>query len=56
MLVRITNGAVLRSTLLMMASGGMIYIPSFVMIHSGIQLVLMSLHQQSDRLQRWTDL
>jgi hypothetical protein len=27
-----------------------------VMIHSGIQLVLMSLHQQSDRLQRWTDL
>jgi hypothetical protein len=44
--VGITNGTVLRSTPLKRASGGMIYIPSFVMIHSGTKLILMSLAQQ----------
>jgi hypothetical protein len=36
-----------------MASGGMIYIPSFMKIGSGIQLILKVLPQQFERLQCW---
>jgi hypothetical protein len=34
-----------------MDSGGMIYVPSFTMINSGIQVILRLLPQQSERLQ-----
>jgi hypothetical protein len=36
-----------------MASGGMIYTPSFMTIGSGIQLILRLFHQQSEALQYW---
>jgi hypothetical protein len=36
-----------------MASDGMIYIPSFMKIGSGIQVILMLLPQQHERLQCW---
>jgi hypothetical protein len=36
-----------------MASGGMIYIPSFMMMDSCIQAILRSLPQQFERLHRW---
>jgi hypothetical protein len=34
-----------------MASGGMIYVPSFMTISSGIQIILRILPQQFERLQ-----
>jgi hypothetical protein len=36
-----------------MASDGMIYIPSFISIGSGIQIIIRLLHRQSERLQCW---
>jgi hypothetical protein len=36
-----------------MASHGMIYIPSFMKIGSGIQVILRLLLRQSERLQYW---
>jgi hypothetical protein len=36
-----------------MASGGMTYIPSFMTIDSGIQVILRLLPQQFDWLQCW---
>jgi hypothetical protein len=36
-----------------MASGGMIYIPSFMMIGSSIQVILRLLPKQFERLQCW---
>jgi hypothetical protein len=35
------------------ASGGMIYIPSFMTVGSGIKELLTLLHQQFERLQCW---
>jgi uncharacterized RmlC-like cupin family protein len=36
-----------------MASGSMMYVPDFIMISSGIQVILRSLTQQFERLQCW---
>jgi hypothetical protein len=36
-----------------MAPGGMIHIPSLIMIGSGIQVILRVLPQQFERLWRW---
>jgi hypothetical protein len=36
-----------------MASGGIIYLPSFMKIGSGFQIILKFLPQQSERLQCW---
>jgi hypothetical protein len=36
-----------------MTSGGMIYIPSFMMITSGIQVIYRILPQQFEKLQCW---
>jgi hypothetical protein len=40
-----------RKYAVMMASGGMIYIPTFMMIPSGIKVILRLLPQQFERLQ-----
>jgi hypothetical protein len=36
-----------------MTSGGMIYIPSLMKIGSGVQVILLLLPRQSERLQCW---
>jgi hypothetical protein len=36
-----------------MASAGMIYVPSFMKISLGIQIILLLLYQQFQRLQCW---